>query len=46
LKNGIRDRSSDVNGRFLLLQTCLTFCNHTLIENFSADFDFIFSIKP
>ena len=41
----LSDRVSDVNGIFRLVEVCLTFCNHTLIEKFLADFDFIISTR-
>jgi hypothetical protein len=39
----LRDNASVVT---YLMQTRLTFCNRTLVENFQSDFDFYFSIKP
>jgi hypothetical protein len=45
LKNRIRDLLSVVEWQFNLMHKGLTFHNQTLIEIFSSDFAFIFSIK-
>jgi hypothetical protein len=43
LKNRAWEWSTDGDGNDDLLQTWLTFCSQTLIENFPADFDFYFT---